>query len=404
MTSRERVRQMFRGEGKNEIIVDFGGMSSTGISAIAYAKLLGHIGMADKPVKVYDIFQQVAEIDPEVVDYMGGDFVQAYRMRLRFDISCKQWKASFLADGTPCLVPSEFSPVEDARGNRNIEANGKVIARMPKGGFYFDQVWFPLEGTTEVQELDAFTPYRMRQDDITYIADEVRKLYTTTDKAIVLGFGGSIFEQGQRDFGFEDLYCNLAAEKELMHVYFQKTTDAYLYNLEQLLTAAGEQIDVVQFFDDLGTQGALQISPQMYREMIKPYQKQLYAYIHQNFPHIKVLLHSCGAIFDIIPDLIEIGVNLLNPVQISAVGMDPERLKSTYGGQIIFWGGGADLQNFVAGATVPQIKEHVAGLLNVFAKDGNYIFSQIHNFQHDIPPEKITAIFDTAKQHKKQNR
>lgn len=401
MTSRERVRKLFSRQPTDGLVIDFGGMSSDGISAIAYAKLVRALGLPERPVRVYDIFQQIAAPDPDVIEAMGGDFVQAFRMRLRFGISCRQWKPDTLADGTPCLVPYELEPVVEKDGSRNIYVGGVKFARMPKGGFYYDQLAHPLADCSDPEDLEDYHPYRMTDDEIGYIADEVDELYAHTDKAIVFGFGGSVFEQGQRDFNFENFYCNIVSEKELMHAYFRKTVDAYLYNLQQLLPRIGGKIDVVQFFDDLGTQSSLQISPELYREMIKPYQKELYACIHRTCPHVKVLLHSCGAIFEAIPDLIDAGVDCLNPVQISANGMDPRRLKETYGGDLIFWGGGADLQNFVQKTDdIRAIRDHVEKLIEIFSPGGGFVFSQIHNFQYDVPMEKILAIYEVAKAHK----
>lgn len=402
MTSREKVKRLLQREPIDGIVIDFGGMSSDGISAIAYAKLVKALGLPERPVKVYDIFQQVAAPDPDVIEAMGGDFVQAFRMRLRFGISCKEWKEDVLSDGTACLVPYELKPEKRPDGSKVICVDGVPFAQMPKNGFYYDQIAHPLEECEDEEDLENYIPYRMTQDEIDYIVDEVEQLYEQTDKAIVFGFGGSIFEQAQRDFNFEAFYCNIVSEKDLMHAYFRKMTDAYMYNLKQLLPRIGDKIQVIQFFDDLGTQTSLQISRELYREMIMPYQKEMYDYVHYSCPEVKILLHSCGAIFDVIPDLIEAGVDMLNPVQISAVGMEPQRLKDTYGDRLFFWGGGADLQHFVEKTDdLNAIREHVEGLIQIFAENGGFVFSQVHNFQYDINIDKVLAIYDVAKKYKK---
>lgn len=401
MTSRERVRKLFRREDTDGIVIDFGCMPSDGMSAFTYNALVQALGLPPRPARIYDIFQQIVAPDLDVIDAMGGDFVMAHRMRVRFGISCKEWKQDVLPNGAPCLVPGELAPVIEEDGSKTIYVNGVRFARMPAGGFYYDQIAHPLETCEALEDLDDYTPYRMTPDEIDYICQEVEKLYANTDKAIVFGFGGSIFEQGQRDFNFENFYYNIMEEKELMHFYFRKNTDAYLYNLHEVLCRVGDKIDVVSFFDDLGTQTNLQLSPALYREMIKPYQAELYASVHQHCPHGMVLLHCCGAIFDAIPDLIDAGVDMLNPVQISARGMDPMRLKERFGKEIIFWGGGADLQQFVQKTDdLDAIRGHVEQLVEIFEKNGNYVFSQIHNFQHDVPIEKIIAIFNVAKRHK----
>mgnify|MGYP004569535603 FL=1 len=401
MTSREKVRKLFRHEPTDGIVIDFGCMPSDGMSAFTYAKLVQALGLPPRPARIYDIFQQIVAPDLDVINAMGGDFVMAHRMRVRFGISCREWKQDVLANGSPCLVPGELAPELQPDGSKVIYVDGKPFARMPAGGFYYDQIAHPLESCEELDDLADYEPYRMPPDEIDYICQEVEDLYANTDKGIVFGFGGSIFEQGQRDFNFENFYYNIMEEKELMHLYFRKTTDAYLYNLHEVLSRVGDKIDVVSFFDDLGTQTSLQLSPALYREMIKPYQAELYAAVHSHCPHGMVLLHCCGAIFDAIPDLIDAGVDMLNPVQISARGMDPERLKETFGKEIIFWGGGADLQQFVQKTEdLDAIRAHVEQLIEIFEQNGNYVFSQIHNFQHDVPVEKILAIYEVAKAHK----
>ena len=402
MNSREKVRKMFRGELTDGMVIDFAGMNSTGIHSQAYNVLVKALGLPERPVRVYDVFLQTAYPEVDVIDKMGGDFMQVTRMRPRFGISLKQWKQGTLPDGTPCLYPGEFEPLTDASGNKDIYVNGVPFARMPANGLYYDQIVHPLEHVDSVEELErVYRPARWEDDEVQFVTERANELYETTDKSLVLGFGASIFEQAQRDFNYEQLFINLLTDPELMHAYSRITTDAYLYNLEQILPKVRGKVDVVQFFDDLGTQSALQIAPDTYREMIKPYHTELFAAVHRLAPDAKVLLHSCGAIFDIIPDLIESGVDLLNPVQISADGMDPQRLKDTYGKDIIFWGGGADMQQLVQSAPdVATVRRHVDKLARIFSPGGNVVFSQIHNIQPGVDIEKVTAIYDVARQYK----
>lgn len=402
MNSREKVKRLFNREPVDGIVIDFGGMSSSGISALAYVKLVEALGLPKRPVKINDIFQQTAQPDLDVIEALGGDFVQALPMRLRFGISSEKWKESVLSDHTPCLVPFEMNPVTDEKGDKYLYVDGVPFACMPKNGLYYDQIAHPLEHSEEIEELEGWPAPVMKEDEIRFIIREVDELYKNTDKAIVFRLGGSIFEQGQRDFNYEDFYCNLVINKELMHAYFRKLTDAYLYNLKRLLPFIGGQIQAVQFFDDLGAQNGLQISIETYREMIFPYHKEMYSFIHETCPEVKVLLHCCGGIFDLIPSLLEAGVDLLNPVQISASGMDPKRLKEAYGKKLIFWGGGADMQEFVQKTEdLDAIREHVDRLVQTFSENGGYVFTQIHNIQYDVPPEKILAIYETAKKYKR---
>jgi uroporphyrinogen decarboxylase len=161
-----------------------------------------------------------------------------------------------------------------------------------------------------------------------------------------------------------------------------------------------EDIDIVQFGDDLGTQVALQISTEMYREMIKPYHRRIFHHVRDKWPQLKVFFHSCGAIADLIPDLIDAGVEVLNPVQISAKGMDAVMLKREFGKDISFWGGGADMQQTVVNGTLEDIKDEVRRFIDIFSRDGGYVFTQVHNIQANVPPEKIMAIYETAAEYR----
>lgn len=400
MTSRDKVRKVLAREPIDGIVMDFGAMRSTGINAMAYNKLLKHLGMQDKCAVVYDVFQQLALPHMEVIDRFGGDVVQVHRYEPAFGINIARWKDDVLQDGSPCKVPYDLNPVLNADGSKDIIQGGKCIARMPKGGFYYDQIYRPLQDVEEIEELDSFNPPVMTDDEVDFIAKEVEDAYNNTDKAILLCFGGNIFEAGQGDFGYENFYANLAGDKELMHAYFDKLATSYVKSLEKLMPRVAGKVDVIQFGDDLGTQSALQISVDMYREMIKPYHSRIYQFIQKNYPQSKVFLHCCGAIFDVIPDLIDAGVQILNPVQISAKGMDPQRLKDAYGKDIIFWGAGANMQTFVQNASVEEICKHVEELIGIFSKGGGFVFTQVHNIQYDVPPEKVVAIYDTAKKFK----
>jgi uroporphyrinogen decarboxylase len=403
MTSRERVRKILAGNGGNDFAISVGGMPSDGMSAYAYKNLLTYLKMEDKPIQVYDLFQFLAKIDIDVINALGGDFIPVNRMRYRFDISCKEWRKGTLNDGTPCWYPYEFTPRIQEDGSKIIDMDEKPYARMPKDGLYFDIIRHPLEGVDEISDLRLTPPaVPMDEEEVEYTVGEIEKAYVNTDKSIVLIYGAWLFEQGQRDFNFEEFYCNLAMEKELMHAYFQLLVDVYIDNLGKILSRAGDKIDVIHFADDLGTQKNLQISVPMYREMIKPYAKQMFDYIHQNYPHIKILFHSCGAIFDMIPEFIDVGVDLLNPVQISAKGMNPERLVKEYGKDIMFWGGGASTQNFPQMESTEELERHVQELVEIFGQSGNYIFTQIHNFQADVPPEWIVTIYETAKKYREK--
>jgi len=208
-------------------------------------------------------------------------------------------------------------------------------------------------------------------------------------------FGGSIHEVGQSLRGWGQFMLDLAVGGAFIEDLIEGIVETQLANLELYLEAVGDYVQIVQFGDDLGMQDRLQMSPEMYQKYLKPGHKRLFQHVHKN-SGCAVFLHSCGSIYPLIPDLIEVGVDILNPVQTSAKDMDPQRLKAEFGDQITFWGGGCDTQHVLPNSTPEEIARHVSEHIEIFAPGGGFIFNQIHNIQADIPPEKIVAMFDTA--------
>ena len=401
MTSRERIIETLKHRKADVLAIDFGGMRSTGISAIAYNKLKDYLGIKSGQTKVYDIFQQLAEPEPEILERFGGDVVQLHRYAPSFGIVNDGWKPGKLPDGSCCLVPKRYNPVCNEKGEQEIWDGDILLARMPEGGLYFDQVYHPYENVETFYDIDRIPIAEITDEELVYLEHEAKRLYETTEKAILGAFGGNILEAGQINWGYEKFFTNLALNPELVHYWMDKLTEVYMKDLKKYLNAVGKYIHVIQFGDDLGTQEASQISTTMYREMIKPYHKKQYEFVRNNHPDVKVFLHSCGSIYDLIPDLIDAGVEILNPVQISAKGMDPARLKRNFGKDISFWGGGANMQHTVLNSTLKDIKAEVRELIEIFSPGGGYVFNQVHNIQADIPPEKVAAIYDTALEYRK---
>ncbi len=396
MNSRERIRATINHRTPDKLAIDFGAMRSTGISIYAYDQLRKYLRITDGLPKLYDVFQQLAEPEMPVLERMGGDVVQAHRMHPSFGISIKEWKEMTLQNGVICLVPKDYNPVIKEDESQEIIADGKVIARMPSNGNYFDTVGAQMGHIETMEDINAIEFDNITDEELHFIEEEVKNLYYNTDKAILLCFGGNILEAGETLWGFEKFLEYMLVEPELVHAWLEKLTDSYMSDLKKLLPKVAEYIDIIQFGDDLGTQLSTLISKQSYVDMIKPYHKEMFSFVRKNYPDVKVFLHSCGAIYDLIPDLIDAGVDILNPVQISAAGMEPERLKSEFGKELVFWGGGANMQYTVMNKGVDEIRREVEHLIDVFSPGGGYVFNQVHNIQANVSPEKIMAIYDTA--------
>lgn len=397
MTSRARIIETLNHRPPDQLAIDFGAMRSTGIHAVAYHKLVQYLGMNLAPARLYDLFQQLAEPQPEMIERFGGDVVQAHQRCPAFGISIADgWKSIKLPDGTPVMAPEGYRPVIEEDGSAYIYVNGVKCARKPSASFYFDLIVHPYQDCETEADIDRIPISDFSEEDLDFLEQEVKMLYETTDKAILLPFGGNIFEAGQMDFGYENFYANLLLEPDLMHYYFNRLCESYMRNLEKLLPRVGKYIQVLQFGDDLGTQQALQVSRETYRDMIFPYHSRQYQFVQNNYPDVKVFLHSCGSIEPLIPDLIDAGVQVLNPVQLSAKNMDPVHLKKEYGKDLCFWGGGANTSQTVTNGSAEDVRRETRALIDIFAPGGGYVFTQVHNIQPGVPAENIVAVYDTA--------
>jgi uroporphyrinogen decarboxylase len=386
----------------DRVPIDFGGSRVSGVAAVAYRRLLDSLHM-DERIRLYDIKQQLALPSPEMIARMGGDIAQITRIGpttgmpfLRID----RWEDGTLTDGTPCLVPEGYDPVFRENGDLEIHRDGMLYARRPSGALYFDVVTAPLAHAETLEDIDAYEwpdPWSERED--AYLASEIDRLYHGTDLAL---FGGlplydcSFVELGQTMFGFENLLVNLMLKRDMMEHWLDRVLEHHLATLDRFLAITGPYLAAIQMNDDLGTQDNLLLPPDLYRDMIKPRQA---AWIERarSLTDAKIFLHCDGAVEDILDDFIEIGIEILNPLQSGARGMDPAGLKQRYGDRLSFWGGGVDTQTTLPFGSVDDIRTEVRERIELLGPGGGYIFATIHNIQADIPPEKITAIFDTAR-------
>lgn len=397
MTSRERILAALDFNEADRVPIDFGAMRSTGIHAVAYNQLKSHLGLATGEARLYDIMQMLAEPDPDVLDLLGGDVVQLHRLRPAFGIAIDRWKPGTLPDGSPCLVPADFNPEPQPDGSEVLHDDGRVIARRPADGLYFEMAYFPLADASSKSDIDAYPWPLIDDDELAYLRDNARRLRETSDRAVLAEFGGNILEEGQFTWGWGRFMEELALRTEVVRYYLDRLVDAHLANLERYLPAVGDCVDIIQVGDDLGTQEAPQLSPDLYRALIKPCHKRVYTYIREH-SSARVFLHSCGSIYRLIPDLIDAGVQILNPIQTSAAEMDPARLKREFGRDLVLWGGGSETQTTLPHGTVEEIVAQVRERLAIFAPGGGYVFNQIHNIQSDVAPEKVVAMYRAARE------
>lgn len=408
MTSRERIQAVLNHREPDILPIDFGSHRSAGMGAQAYNNLKKYLGYSTETTKLYDLMQQLAVPERFLIDKFGGDLMQVLQLKPAFGVKIDRWKCGYLPCGDLSLVPYDFNPVINANGDYEIHnVEGKCIAKRPKEGIYYDNTNYFLNSVDSIEELKKkmILPV-VTDEELDFMEVQAKELYYNTDKALVVHVGCAVFEEGQQEFGFEDFYYNLAAEKEMIHYWAETLTDAYCVMLDRILDRIGKYIDIALFGgDDLGTQQSTQLSVDMYREMIKPYHKKIYQFVHKKNPSVKVGLHCCGAIRTLMPELIDAGVQVLNPIQISAKNMDPKELKEEFGKDLVFWGGGADMQGFVNAVSDPKaIYDHVRRLIEIFAPGGNFIFAPVHNILDNVAPEKVLAIFQAALDYREEQK
>jgi uroporphyrinogen decarboxylase len=393
MTSRERVLKSIRHEEPDRLPIDLGGMASTGIMAIAYARLKEHLGINGE-TRVFDMGQQLAEVEPEILSRFGVDVVSLGNSL--GEAPPEFWKLWKLPNGVDCKIPAgvDLRPDEE-NGGWLIWENGMPMHRMSATSLYFSEAIHPLAGLTTAEELQYVPRPVISDEELKFIEMRAKALYENTDFAIMASFGGNILETGNSLRGFTRFMMDLGKGGTFLEDLIGGIVETQLSNLSLYLQAVGNYVQIIQFGDDLGMQDRPLMSKSMYQKHIFPGHQKLFQYVHQN-SDCYVFLHSCGSIYPLIPDLIAASVDILNPVQTSAKNMDPKRLKEEFGKQITFWGGGCDTQHVLPFATPDEVAQHVREQIEIFAPGGGYVFNPIHNIQADIPPENIVAMFDTA--------
>ncbi len=397
LTSRERVLAALRHEEADRVPIDFGAFRSSGIHAGLYARLRRYLGLPEKRVRLYDVMQQLAEPDEDILDFFHADVLQVHRLCPSFGIPIDSWKEGSLPDGTPAEVPREFDPVPLEGGGWEIRRNGTPIARMTSGGLYFDAVHFPLADVETVAELEKrFSRPGVSEREIAFLKKQLDKV-SGSKRAVLYCFGGNIFEGGHGLMGYAAYMYNVAANPKLIEALSSLLAESYVSDLSVLLPIVEGKVDIIACGDDLGIQTGLQISPQDYRRLIKPYQKRVYEYIRTN-SSAYLFLHSCGSIVELLEDLIEIGVQVINPVQISAKGMDPEALKRRFGRDLTFWGGGCDTQHVLPYGSPEEVRLNVKRNMKALKPGGGFVFTQVHNILDKVPPENVRVMYETALQ------
>ncbi len=412
MTPRERVTAAFAFREADRVPIDFGSTHNSSVNVIAYNRLKSYLGVGS-PTYMRDPIPMLASPDLddglEIFKKMGGDLLPLPRYK-NFGIPAADWREWTLKDGSACLVPGEFQPEKKEDGSLEMSLlNGVAVLKMPVRGHHFNLVSRPLGMIENRSQLENVLPV-LRQSGVFSISDEeldvlqanAKRLYTETDYPLVATGGPlffSLYQVGQELFGYEKFFTMMAADPELIHCWLDFLTSTCIEKLGKYLGLLEPYLDVIMMGDDYGFQNAPQMSPQMFRELIKPYLIRVCDAVKEHAPKIKILLHSCGSVAPFMPDFIEAGIDALNPVQVTAGDMDPAWLKKEFGREILFWGGGVRTQSTLVKGSVEDVSAEVREMIDIFKPGGGYIFCPIHDIQEEVPPEKIWAVYKTAREH-----
>ena len=369
MTHRERVMAALSHRQPDRVPLDLGSTRDSSVVVEAYERLKAHFGVGGGAT-LTSRMMRVVDVDESILRGLDID--------------------------TRGVFPG--TPPDVATGDRSYRDEWGVERTQPAGAFYYDQIRYPLAGPISVADIvrhkwpDPDDPVRVRG-----LRERVRAIRASTDCAIVLNLQSAFVHASQYLRGFEDWFVDLAADPKLAGVLFDAVLEVTVGMCRTILREIGRDVDVLMGSDDLGLQGGLMVAPETYRALIKPRHAKYLRLMH-DMSDAKVFFHTCGSVVAIIEDLIEIGVDVLNPLQVSAAGMDPARLKQRYGGRLAFWGA-VDTQRVLPFGSVADVEAEVERRIEELGCDGGYVLAAVHNIQPDVSAEKILAMYRHARSY-----
>ena len=411
MISRERLLLSLSHKEPDRVPIDLGATPSSNISAIAYNRLKKELGLLKNGTRVYDVCQQVVLPENEILDRFGVDVIDIAQA---WNTDDENWNETVLSDGSRALYPAWFDFRKQPDGSMTAHLkDGTAAGMMPQGATYFDQLIFPymdgypadycsLEKDMVKVTWSAFAhaPWDSAAEPGFWeqLREKAIYLRENTDKALMLVCGCNLFEWGtflrRMDNFLMDLLCEQGEVEKLLDALMA----VHMKTLEKACRYVGDVVDIIRFGDDLGLDTGPFMKPDIYRKIFKKRHAKLCSYVKKH-SSMKILFHSCGSLYKLLPDLIEAGFDIINPVQTSAADMEPKRLKKEFGSDIVFWGGGADTRKVLNRGTVQEVVEDVKRRLDIFMPGGGYVFNTVHNIMPDCPPENIIAMFEAVQKY-----
>ena len=408
--SKHNFRETINHRQPDKVVVDFGSTSVTGIHVLIVEKLREYYGLEKKPVRVFEPYQMLGEIDEELIREMDIDVLGIFGENNMFGIRNTGWKVHKTPWGQEVMFPGEFNYSFSAGGDILIHPGGDTsvppCAVMPGSGYFFDALnrQEPIdESALRVEDnLEEFT--EISDHDLQYWKKQAESV-SNAGKGIVASLGGTALgdialvpglqlKEPKGIRGVEEWYISTVMREDFVKEIFDRQSDIALKNLEKINNAAGNLIDVVFVCGtDFGTQNSTFCSPETFARVWMPYYQKINNWIHQNTGW-KTFKHSCGSIDSLMELFIESGFDIINPVQINAAGMDPVMLKKNYGSRITFWGGGVDTQKTFPFGTAAQVKDQVKRQCDILNNDGGFVFNTVHNIQANVPFENVVAMLE----------
>ncbi len=413
MNSRERILKSINHEEPDRVPIDLGSTPQTGISAIAYHNLKKYLNMKGGHARIYDVMQQLAYPEESILNYFHVDTMDIGRV---FNTSNEDWY-DVSVNGIPAQFPKGFKPQFNEDGSIDVfHPDGTKLASMSKAALVIDQTFFPCEHDDLPQDINELFKALSRNgldlapppfDHLSEkgfwktLRREVTELKKLTDKALVFSSSVSFFQFGTSLKPMDKVLVYMIRHPQKFEKFLDVLLEFQLTSLFLSLKSLDNLIDVITIGDDYGENKGPIFSPRLFRKFFKPRLEEVCDYIKKK-SNVKIFLHSCGSITPLIPDLIEVGIDILNPVQINAKNMDPKFLKENYGDDLTFWGGGVDTRNVLPIKSPNDVKKHVKELLEIFAPGGGYVWNTIHNILPDVPPQNIVAMFEAIEEFNKE--
>lgn len=405
MNSRERVKLALNFHPVDRPLIDLGSTRVSGISGWIYRDIKKRLGIHDDLVNIYDLSAFCAEVEQEVLDRLGADFIMLPLQKSSLDLSCGKWKNFSFWDGNSYLVPQDFNPRVQDDGTL-LCGHGypwtKVEREMPPGCRYFERTEYPDISSIEFEiphidpEKWSFAPAFTEE----FLAVEQRNaeyLYKNTDKAIVASVTPEAFGVPHGHGGTIGWSMKMQSDPSYAEDYMMLEAEALGKRAEEYIQAAGKYIDVLVISHiDFGTQQSEIFNPDLFKEFFLPAWKYLTGIIHKLAPRLKIFIHSCGAVHELLPMFIEAGIDIYNPVQWTAAGMERENLQKEFGGRIAFWGGAVNTQKTFIHGNPDCIAAETRDTIRILGRNYAYVVNAGHNIQADVPVENILTMYTSA--------